>query len=147
MNILVSACLLGNACRYDGKSKPSEKVISLGKNHRLIPVCPEAAGGLCVPRVPCERVGDKVISKEGADCTAQYKKGAEVALTLYKKYNCACAVLKANSPSCSNCGVYDGTFSGRLTNKQNGVTAELLEKHGIKVYNENEIDALVSEHA
>lgn len=147
MNILVSACLLGKACRYDGKSKPSDKVISLCKKHRLIPVCPEAAGGLSIPRIPCEIVGDKVVSKEGVDCTREYQKGAEVALSLCKMFNCSCAVLKANSPSCSNCGVYDGTFSGRLTTDKNGVTAQLLIKNGIKVYNENELDALEAEHA
>ena len=147
MNILVSACLLGNPCRYDGKSKPSEKVISLGKSHRLIPVCPEAAGGLSIPRTPCEIVGERVMSRAGVDCTAQYNKGAEVALTLCKKYNCNCAVLKANSPSCSNCGVYDGTFSRTLITDKNGVTAELLLKNGIKVYNENEIDSLVTDNA
>lgn len=147
MNILVSACLLGNPCRYDGQSKPSEKVIALKENHRLIPVCPEVAGGLSIPRTPCEIIGDKVISKEGVDCTKEYQKGAEIALKLCEKFDCKCAILKARSPSCSNCGVYDGTFSGTLTREKNGITAMLLERKGIKLYNENELDKLVKDNA
>ena len=93
MNILVSACLLGEACRYDGKSKGDERVIALSKEHNLIPVCPERDGGLSIPRDPCERIGDKVLTKEGKDCTKEYQKGAEI----YK-----CSVVGSGCTSLNN---------------------------------------------
>ena len=139
MNVLVSACLLGCACRYDGKSKPCDKVISLMERHVLIPVCPEIYGGLSTPRSPSEIVGNRVINSDGKDITSEYEKGANEALNLAKKFHCDIAVLKAKSPSCGKGRIYDGTFSGRLTDG-NGVTAKLLIENGICVYTEEEID-------
>ena len=145
MNILVSACLLGNACRYDGQSRPCKEVIALSKKHRLIPVCPEMAGGLSVPRCPCEIVGDRVISREGRDCSKQYKKGAEIALSLAQKYDCKYAVLKLKSPSCGKNGVYDGSFNKILNKSKNGIAADLLIKNGITVLGEDETDLICEE--
>ena len=137
MRILVSACLLGLACRYDGASKPREEILALKERHELIPVCPEQLGGLPTPRVPAERQGEKVVTREGGDVTAQYRKGAEEALKLCRLFECSCAVLKERSPSCGCRGIYDGSFSGTLTEGQ-GVTAELLSRSGIPVYGESQ---------
>jgi len=136
--ILVSACLLGVECRYKGDSCPCRKVIDLIDGNELIPVCPEQAGGLPTPRTPSERVGDKVIMRDGTDVTIEYKKGAETALYLAGKFNIDYAVLKANSPSCGKGMIYDGTFTGSKC-EGNGVTAELLIRNGYKVYTEDEI--------
>lgn len=80
MRILVSACLLGYNCKYNGKNNYNSKIVELLKEHEVIPVCPEMFGGLTCPRIPCEKVGDKVMDKEGNDCTKQFIKGAEIAL-------------------------------------------------------------------
>ena len=141
MRILVSACLLGCACRYNGASKPRQEVIALKERHELIPVCPEQLGGLATPRPPAERQGDRVVTREGRDVTAQYRKGAEEALKLCSLFDCSCALLKERSPSCGCSGIYDGSFSGRLTRGQ-GVTAELLTRAGIRVYGESEVGEL-----
>ena len=141
MNILVSSCLLGNPCRYDGKSKGDERVIALLEKYRLIPVCPEVMGGLKIPRNPCERVNDKVISITGEDCTKNYNIGAQKTLKLAKMFNCKYAILKEKSPSCSANFIYDGSFSKRLIDGE-GVTAQLLKKEGIIVLTENEIDKI-----
>ncbi len=146
MNILVSACLLGEPCRYDGKSKPSDKVIVLKKKHNLIAACPECEGGLCTPRVPCEIVDGRLISKTGVDCTAEYNKGAQIALERCLENNISCAILKKKSPSCSNDGVYDGSFTGKIVEGKQGVTAELLMKHNIKVYNEEQVELLEKDY-
>ncbi len=144
MNILVSACLLGRACRYDGKSKPCDAVIALSEKHNLVPVCPEMDGGLCCPRTPCERMGERVISKNGEDKTAEYNKGAEIALETAKKHGCKYAIMKAKSPACSATEVYDGTFTGTLI-KGNGVAADLLIKNGITVLTEDMLSILPEE--
>lgn len=138
-NILVSACLLGLPCRYDGRSMPSREVIDLLGKYNLIPVCPEIYGGLSTPRVPSERVGDKVMMKDGTDVTDNYRRGAECALALSEIYNINLAILKAKSPSCGCGRIYDGTFSGTLTDGL-GVTAELLIENGIRVITEDELE-------
>lgn len=140
MNVLISACLLGLACRYDGKSKTYDAVSLLTEREdiHLIPCCPEQAGGLATPRDPAERQGDAVRTKAGQDVTEAYCRGAEQALFLARKFGCAVAVLKEKSPSCGSGSIYDGTFSRRLT-KGDGVTAEVLKKHGIAVVGESQI--------
>lgn len=135
--ILVSACLLGLPCRYDGREKPSKEVINLKEKYELVPFCPEIYGGLETPRTPSERVGDKVLMKNGRDVTENYRRGAEGALYLCKTLDIKKAVLKERSPSCGNGKIYDGSFSGRLKDGD-GVTAELLKKNGIEVYGESE---------
>lgn len=140
-SILVSACLLGTPCRYDGKSKANPDVLALCARYNLIPVCPEVAGGLPTPRVPSERIGDKVMMKDGRDVTDNYRIGAQEALRLCRLHNIKVAILKERSPSCGKGEIYDGSFSGVLT-ARDGVTAELLIKEGIRVIGESEINIL-----
>ena len=143
INILVSACLLGLDCRYDGKNCLNEKVLELKKYANLIPVCPEQMGGLSTPRDPSEIVGKRLISNKGTDVTANYDKGAEMALKLAEINYCHYAVLKQKSPSCG-CGlIYDGTFTGK-TIKGNGNTTRLLTENGIICFSDEDIDELLS---
>lgn len=142
MNILISACLLGCACRYDGKSKPHPLVPKLRAKHTLIPVCPEIYGGLPTPRPPSEIVGTRVQNRFGEDVTDAYTRGALETLRLAKQLGCSVAVLKKNSPSCGKGHVYDGSFSGTLI-QGDGITAALLTNNGITVYTEDEIGALL----
>ena len=141
--ILVSACLLGVECRYKGDGCPCEGVLRLKEDNELIPVCPEQAGGLPTPRTPSERVGDKVIMRDGTDVTGEYNKGAQTALYLAEQLGVDYAILKANSPSCGKGVIYDGTFTGGKC-EGNGVTADLLLKNGIPVYTEDELDIIPS---
>lgn len=136
--ILVSACLLGISCRYDGKSKPDESVMALSEKYNLVPVCPEIYGGLPTPRTPSERVGEKTLMQDGRDVTENYQRGAIAALALARSLGCTAALLKAKSPSCGIGEIYDGSFSGTLT-ARDGVTAELLKEQGIPVFSEREI--------
>lgn len=143
MRLLVSACLLGVACRYDGKSKPHPRVLALQERHQLIPVCGEIFGGLPTPRVPAERVGDRVLTREGADVTARYIRGAEEVLALARRFDCRVALLKERSPACGTGEIYDGSFSRRLVTGD-GVTAELLRKEGIAVFGESRLEELMT---
>ena len=138
--ILVSACLLGICCRYDGRGNPDDAVLSLLNRDdiTLIPVCPEQLGGLSTPRIPSERRGERVVNRAGEDVTSQFIRGAEEALRIAKLYGCQVAVLKERSPSCGCGRIYDGTFSGKLADGD-GVTAELLRREGIKVYGESQV--------
>jgi uncharacterized protein YbbK (DUF523 family) len=146
MNILISACLLGIRCRYDGAAKHDARMEKLMEKHHLIPVCPEIYGGLSTPRDPSERTGDKVVGKNGQNVTAAFQKGAQEALYLAKLFHCEYAILKERSPSCGHGRIYDGTFSGRLTDGS-GVTAELLEKNGITVLGESQIDEFLATYS
>lgn len=141
--IIVSACLLGCDCRYKGDNCKNEALTALAKQHMLVPVCPEQLGGLPTPRNPSEICGDRVVSSAGKDVTNEYRKGAETALYIAKTVGADAAVLKANSPSCGKGVIYDGTFTGHKT-EGNGVTANLFAASDIKVFTENEIDALLS---
>ena len=139
MYILVSACLLGMPCRYDGTGKREAGLEKLREQgHTLIPVCPEVLGGLPIPRPPAERQPDgRVITQKGQDVTNQYRAGAQRALELAQVHGCTLAVLKERSPSCGRGQIYDGTFSHTLISGS-GVTAQLLEVHGIPVYGESQ---------
>lgn len=139
--ILVSACLLGVPCRYDGKSKPQQEVMALKNKYELIPVCAEVLGGLTTPRIGAEIIGNKVIRKDGVDVTYEYNKGANKILEIAKENNCKIAILKSKSPSCGKGEVYDGTFKRALI-KGDGILTRLLIKNGIAVYSEKEIDKL-----
>lgn len=143
-HLLISLCLLGEPCRYDGKSLPmsGDVIERLKEKYILVPVCPEQAGGLPTPRIPAERQGEKVVRRDGVDVTAEYRKGAEVALSLCRKHNISIALMKAKSPSCGAGLIYDGTFSGTLT-AGDGVTTALLSENGIKVYTEKDINSLI----
>lgn len=130
--ILVSSCLLGLNCRYDGGNNYSKEVEEFLKNYEIIPICPEIMGGLPTPRTPSERQADRVINKEGKDVTEQYEKGARECLFLAQKYDIKKALLKLRSPSCGSKEIYDGTFSHTII-EGDGVTAELFKKNGIEV--------------
>ena len=140
--LLVSACLLGVSCRYDGKAKLQPGMEALARKYELIPVCPEQLGGMATPRVPSERVGEKVISREGADVTHHFAKGAEEAFRIGQLLRCDGALLKERSPSCGSGTIYDGSFTGGLT-PGDGVFAQLLKEKGIPVYGETDIPALL----
>lgn len=142
MRLLVSACLLGCRCRYDGASREHPMAKELAERHTLVSVCPEQLGGLPTPRPPAERRGELVVTREGDDVTAQYRRGAEETLRLCRGLDCAAAVLKEHSPSCGHGEIYDGTFSGTLT-AGDGVTAALLRSCGVPVYGESRIEELV----
>lgn len=135
---ICSACLLGVQCRYDGKSKPDDKVIKLAEKEILIPVCPEQLGGLPTPRESAEQRKDKVVTKSGKDVTKYFKKGAEQVLKLAKLLGIKEAILKQKSPSCGCGQIYDGSFSGRAI-RGNGVTTVLLKKNGIKVISDEDL--------
>ncbi len=135
--ILVSACLAGIKCRYDGKDNANEKIIELVKQCLAIPVCPEQLGGLPTPRPPAEQIGSKVISNNGKDVTENFRIGAEETLRIAKLVNCKKAILKQRSPSCGFGFIYDGTHSGKVI-KGNGFTAEFLLKNGIKILTEED---------
>lgn len=143
MNILVSACLVGVACRYDGKRiEIGGDILRLMERHTLIPFCPEVYGGLTTPREPSEIRGGRVYSRDGRDVTKSFLYGAEQALSLARLYGCTAAVLKARSPSCGSGRIYDGTFSGTLVDGD-GFTAAFLRSAGIAVYSEAELSALL----
>lgn len=135
---IVSACLAGIKCRWDGEARPCQKVIELIKQGKAIPVCPEQLGGLTTPRFPAEQKGDRVFTKSKEDVTAQFKKGAKEALKVALLANCDEAIIKSKSPSCGSGKVYDGTFSGKLIDGD-GVFAKILKKNNIKVFSENDI--------
>jgi uncharacterized protein YbbK (DUF523 family) len=140
MNILVSACLLGIGCRYDGKAKKNEAVCALSEKHTLIPICPEQLGGRPTPRKPVEIKNGKVIESDGTEHTAEFKKGAEETLKIAKMCNCSIAILKSRSPSCGFGTIYDGTFT-KNTVDGNGITADYISKYGIKIKNEEDLDS------
>lgn len=141
MTILVSACLLGCPCRYDGAAKADPRVLALMERHTLIPVCPEQLGGLPTPRLPSERREGGVFDRGGKDVTVQYRQGAEEVLRLARLYGCTHAVLKERSPSCGSGQIYDGSFSHVLV-PGSGVAAELLAQNGITVLGESQADVL-----
>ena len=137
-NILVSACLLGEPCRYDGNSKPCELVIALKDTYNLIPICPEVMGGLPTPRTPSEICGKQVLMKDGRDVTENYNCGARKALAIARENACAVAILKEKSPSCGSGLIHNGLFDGGLV-EGDGITAKLFKQEGIRVLGESEI--------
>ncbi len=148
MKVLVSACLAGINCRYDGKSKLNKKIKKLLEEGKAVCVCPEELGGLSTPRLPSEiknATGEdvldskaKVYNKEGADVTKSFIDGAKIVLAIAKKYKIKKAILKAESAACGLGQIYDGSFSGKLR-EGNGVTCAYLLKNGIKVITEKDI--------
>lgn len=137
MKIVVSACLAGFSCRYDGKANTVPFIEELYRKKLVLPVCPECLGGLSVPRIPCEIQQGKVISKEGLDCTNAYWKGAFLALHYARFYGAKMAILKAKSPSCGAGQIYDGTFTKTLI-AGNGIFAQLLISHHFFVCTEKD---------
>ncbi len=141
VNILVSACLMGCPCRYDGKGQACPEVLALRDRHHLIPVCPEQLGGLPTPRPPAERRDGRVVSREGNDVTEQYRRGGEAAVELARLLGCTCAILKERSPSCGHGEIYDGTFSHARV-PGDGIAAALLAEAGLKVLGESQVHLL-----
>ena len=146
-HILVSACLCGKDCKWDGGNNKNQKLLNYMESMRgkaeFHEVCPEQMGGLSTPRPASEiRAEDRcVVNTEGRDVTEEFERGAELALQVAKKYGCTLAILKERSPSCGCHGIYDGTFSKKIVDGM-GKTAELLTANGIRVIGESEIEFL-----
>lgn len=140
--ILISACLIGDKCRYDGHTNYLPDYKLLLEKYELVPFCAEVEGGLGIPRKPSERKGDKVVNESGKDVTKYFNEGAQKALNICKYLNIKIAILKDGSPSCGVHEIHDGTFSNKKK-KGEGVLTELLRKNGIAVYSEKDIQELL----
>lgn len=148
--ILISACLIGEKCKYNGEHNLREEILNLYREGNCIAICPESKGGLPIPRPPSEIQGGtgkdvilgkaKVFNKEGKDVTEYFIKGAKYTLEVCKRMNIKKAILKARSPSCGVKYIYDGTFSGTLK-KGRGVTAEMLFQNGIEIISDEEFSS------
>ena len=138
--LLISACLLGTNCKYNGGNNalPPSKLAALEKKYRLVPVCPERDGGLPTPRLPSERLGERVLNRAGEDVTESFRRGARLALEAARREDCRIALLKERSPSCGSGKIYDGSFHSTVI-AGDGITAELLKENGIRVMGESEI--------
>lgn len=139
--ILVSACFLHEGYKYDGTANINSSVKKLEEKYEFILICPEVFGDLGTPRLPAEKINDKVINTLGVDVTKEFNKGALKALELAKENGCSKAILKAKSPSCGKGVIYDGTFTHTKI-KGNGIACELLLNNGIEVFTEEELDLL-----
>ena len=136
---LCSACLLGIKCRYDGGDKRNEKVVEIAKDEKLIPICPEQLGGLSTPREQSEIQSNGTVKTiSGKNVTQNFLKGAGEVLKIAKKYGITEAILKQKSPSCGCGKIYNGTFSGKIT-EGDGITASFLKKNGIKIITEEDL--------
>lgn len=140
---IISGCLLGHNCKYNGGNNRNEDVIRFCEEHEYLVVCPESAGNLPTPRPPAEKVGNRILNSEGEDMTEKFLKGAEISFKIcmqmaaMKNEPIEGAILKANSPSCGFGKIYDGTFSGTLVDG-NGVFASMLLAQGIEIITEKE---------
>ena len=141
---LISACLCGQSCRYDGGTFDYPTLKRLAQEGVALPYCPEHEGGLPIPRKPCEILGERVLAADGTDCTAEYVRGAEGALTLCKEYGITAAILKEGSPSCGVCRIRDGSHTGRKIPGK-GITARLLIANGITLYTEENLPQEIQE--
>lgn len=145
--IIISACLCGVNCKYNGDNNLNKKALELLRRGKAIVVCPEQLGGLETPRVPHEiqRINKdntlKVVSKNGINSTEKFLKGAEEALKIANSVGAKVAILKSKSPSCGFGEIYDGTFSGKKV-KDNGITANLFKENGIKIFTEKDLDSI-----
>lgn len=142
--LLISECLCGSSCRYDGKDNLIKQLPLLQDTFDLVPVCPEVLGGLSTPRDPAERQGERICTANGIDVTKEFLTGAQNTLELAFQNGCNQALMKAKSPSCGYKRIYDGTFSKTLRDGH-GCTVEVLLKNNIKVYTEDEIDLLIEQ--
>lgn len=143
-NVLISACLLGVDCKYNGSNnKLDDEIIhSLKEKYNLIPVCPEILGGMPTPRNPIEISDGKVFDYDGEEFTKEFEKGSEEVLKLAKLYNSSIAILKENSPSCGSNYIYDGTFNHQKI-KGMGIAAQKLSKENIKLFTEENVKILL----
>ena len=140
--ILISACLVGDNVKYDGGNNKNPLISKLLEKYELVPFCPEVEGGLPTPRHPCEQRGEQVVNDIDEDKTDEFNRGADLALNICLYLKITKAILKERSPSCGVHSIYDGTFSHKVIDGS-GVTAALLKRKGIQVYNENEIPMLL----
>ena len=131
MKIMVSACLIGENCKYNGKNNKNEKVLALLEGNEVIPICPEVMGGLPTPRVPAEVVRDVVTTRDGRVVDQEFRRGAGICLELARREKPDLIILQSRSPSCGTRQRYDGTFTGTLIDRP-GVTAELLIENGFQ---------------
>ena len=138
MKILVSACLLGKNCKYNGGNNLNQRVLDFIEGHEVIGVCPEQLGGLSTPRLPAEIVDGVVTNKEGVSVDAEFRKGAQTALAVALEKKVDLAILQSRSPSCGVKEIYDGSFSGKKIKGQ-GVFAKLLSARGIKVLDAEDV--------
>ena len=142
MNVLVSACLMGFRCRYDGGAQRLDCLDALRERHVLVPVCPEVMGGLPTPREPSEIRSGRVVTRDGRDVTEAFARGAREAEKIALACGCRCALLKERSPSCGLGRVYDGTFTGTLT-RGDGLCARLLSQRGLRVLGDTQAEELL----
>ena len=142
--VLVSLCLMGICCRYDGRANGCEGLDALMARCELVPACPEQLGGLPTPRTPAERRGGRVVTRDGADVTEAFRRGAAQACALAERFGAKRALLKSKSPSCGAREIYDGTFTGTRVPGR-GVAAEALLAMEVSVYGEDEIDRLLAD--
>lgn len=140
--VLISACLMGVSCRYNGTGGSLDQIDELMRLAHLVPVCPEILGGLPTPRPPAERREGRVITCEGGDVTGAYLRGAQQCLHLARLYGATCALMKERSPSCGAGEIYDGTFTHTRI-PGDGTASELLKANGIAVYGESRIGELM----
>ena len=140
--ILISACLVGDNVKCDGGNNKNSLISKLLEKYELVPFCPEVEGGLPTPRHPCEQRGEQVVNDIDEDKTDEFNRGADLALNICLYLKITKAILKERSPSCGVHSIYDGTFSHKVIDGS-GVTAALLKRKGIQVYNENEIPMLL----
>lgn len=138
MKIMVSACLAGENCKYNGGNNRNEKVAALFADNEIITVCPEQMGGLPTPRVPAEIQNGEVINRGGFNVDKEYRLGAEKCLEVANEFQPDLIILQSRSPSCGVKQRYDGTFTGKLID-QPGVTAELLIRNGFHVIDVEEL--------
>ena len=138
MKILVSACLLGTNCKYNGGNNLNQSVLVFIEGHEVIGICPEQLGGLSTPRLPAEIVDGVVTNKEGVSVDAEFRKGAQSALAAALENKVDLAILQSRSPSCGVKEIYDGSFSGKKIQGQ-GVFAKLLSARGIKVLDAEDV--------
>ena len=135
---VVSACLAGRHCKYNGGSNPCAQAIRLVKEGKALPVCPESLSGLPCPREPSERSGGKFFSKSGKEITEEFCKGAEIALKISLESGAKKAIVKSRSPSCGLGSIYDGSFTGKLISG-NGIWTESLLRNGFVIFTEENL--------
>lgn len=132
MKIAVSACLLGENCKYNGGNNLREEVLRFVEGHEVIPVCPEVLGGLPVPRTPAEIVNGAVTARDGRNVDTEFRRGAEAALDILRRNGVELCILQSRSPSCGAKEIYDGTFTGRRIPGK-GIFAEAVAEAGIRI--------------
>lgn len=144
MKIMVSACLLGIDCKYDGGNNRTDWVRCLAEKHELIPVCPETLGGLSAPRLPCEIVNGVVRNRNGESVDKAFRQGAEKGLRLARENHVDCLILQSRSPSCGVNEIYDGTFSGNKIEGM-GIFASLMAENGFRVLDVSDAESLFTD--